>query len=72
MKSNIIMSFRCFLQTAAMGFLTLLPAVAEPESKPARHARFFAVGESPPFRQEIRDGVRYELDPPPDLSLIHI
>jgi hypothetical protein len=23
------------------------------------------VGEAPPFRQEIRDGVRYELEPPP-------
>ncbi len=30
----------------------------------ARHARFLAVGDAPPFRQEIRDGVRYEVDPP--------
>jgi len=31
---------------------------------PARHVRFLAVGEAPPFRQEIREGVRYELEPP--------
>lgn len=30
-----------------------------------RHARFLAVGDLPPFRQVIRDGVRYELEPPP-------
>ena len=29
-----------------------------------RHVRFLAVGEAPPFRQEIREGVRYELEPP--------
>jgi len=40
------------------------PAVAETETK-ARHARFLAVGDSPPFQQVIRDGVRYELEPPP-------
>jgi len=28
--------------------------------------RVLPVGESPPFRQEVRDGVRYELDVPPD------
>lgn len=39
-------------------------AVADTETK-ARHARFLAVGDSPPFRQVIRDGVRYELEPPP-------
>jgi len=40
------------------------PAFAEPVAGKARHARFLALGDSPPFRQEIRDGVRYELDPP--------
>lgn len=39
-------------------------AVAETEAK-ARYVRFLAVGDSPPFRQVIRDGVRYELEPPP-------
>ncbi len=32
---------------------------------PARQARFLAIGDMPPFRQEVRDGVRYELEPPP-------
>jgi hypothetical protein len=39
-------------------------ACAEPEKSPQRFARFIAVGDAPPFRQEIRDGVRYELEPP--------
>lgn len=38
---------------------------AETKEKPSRHVRFLAMGEAPPFRQEIRDGVRYELDPLP-------
>lgn len=45
--------------------LAALPLAAAPEGKPAaRHVRLLALGESPPFRQEIRDNVRYELDPP--------
>jgi hypothetical protein len=32
--------------------------------KPARQIRFLPVGDLPPFRQEIRDGVAYELPPP--------
>jgi len=37
------------------------------ENKPpqGRQVRFLPVGEAPPFRQEVRDGVRYELEPPP-------
>ena len=53
---------------------TLLPALllflstflsGETREKTSRHFRMLAVGETPPFRQEIRDGVRYELEPPP-------
>lgn len=29
-----------------------------------REVRFFPVGDMPPYRQEIRDGVAYELEPP--------
>ncbi|MGE9271077.1 MAG: hypothetical protein ACQKBU_09775 [Verrucomicrobiales bacterium] len=36
---------------------------AEGESQ--RSMRVLAVGNMPPFRQEVRDGVRYELPPPP-------
>ena len=51
----------------AAAFLTIItrPAAAEEKQAPTRHVRFFPVGEAPPFRQEIRDGVRYELEPPP-------
>lgn len=34
------------------------------EKKAGRQVRFLAVGDLPPFRQEIRDGVAYELEPP--------
>jgi hypothetical protein len=56
--------FRSLILFAA--FLTAATAAEESKPPPARSARFFPVGESPPFRQEIRDGVRYELEPPPN------
>ncbi|MEO7098504.1 MAG: hypothetical protein ABI162_04020 [Luteolibacter sp.] len=43
---------------------TALLSAAEIPKAPERHVRFLAVGEMPPFRQEIHDGVRYELEPP--------
>ena len=45
----------------------LFAQVAEEPGKPAsppRQVRFLPVGDLPPFRQEVRDGVRYELEPP--------
>jgi len=39
-------------------------AVLGAEEETPRQVRFLAVGELPPFRQEIRDNVRYELEPP--------
>lgn len=39
-------------------------AGAQDQENP-RHVRFLAVGDMPPFRQEIRDGVRYELEAEP-------
>lgn len=44
--------------------LGLLPSSAEEGALPPRTVRLLAVGDLPPFRQEIRDGVRYELPPP--------
>lgn len=38
--------------------------LAQEEKVPPRTLRLLAVGDAPPFRQEIRDGVRYELEPP--------
>jgi hypothetical protein len=32
---------------------------------PPRSLRLLPLGEAPPFRQEVRDGVRYELEPAP-------
>lgn len=49
-----------------LAFLLWAPG-SKAEEKPSehgRHMRFLAVGEAPPFQQEIRDGVRYELEPP--------
>ncbi|MCW1925095.1 hypothetical protein OKA05_21215 [Luteolibacter arcticus] len=40
---------------------------AEPAKPPVvagRHVRFLPVGDLPPYRQEIRNGVAYELEPP--------
>lgn len=50
-----------------IGLLGLaLPATAEaPEGTGPRMLRFLPVGDAPPFRQVIRDGVRYELEAPP-------
>ena len=38
---------------------------AKPTKSPPRNMRLLTVGEMPPFRQEIRDGVRYQLPAPP-------
>lgn len=38
---------------------------AETKQPPSREVRFLALGDLPPYRQEIRGGVRYELEPPP-------
>lgn len=41
-----------------------LPAVTGQTPDPPRKVRFMAVGELPPFQQEVREGIRYELEPP--------
>jgi hypothetical protein len=60
------MSNRPAVFLAALTFLTLLSNAQEPKEKPSRQVRFLAVGDSPPFQQEIRGDVRYEIDPPAD------
>ncbi|MCU0751303.1 MAG: hypothetical protein MUF13_17325, partial [Akkermansiaceae bacterium] len=57
------------LLVAAALLAPVLPAEESGAGKPAearRQARFLAIGDSPPYAQEIRDGVRYELEPPAD------
>jgi hypothetical protein len=49
---------------AMLGILLADITVAQ-EKPAARQLRLLAVGDMPPFRQEIRDGVRYELEPAP-------
>lgn len=46
-------------------FLLAITAALAQEKTPPRKLRFLAVGDMPPFRQEIRDGVRYELEAEP-------
>lgn len=60
------MSFKSIFHATAGIVLTVHAVVAAPDSEKSRQARILALGDSPPFRQEIRDGVRYELEPPPD------
>lgn len=44
--------------------LPFLAGLASAQEPAAASLRLLALGELPPFRQEIRDGVRRELDPP--------
>lgn len=44
--------------------LASLAGAALAAEEGSRFARFLPVGDAPPFRQEVRDGVRYELEAP--------
>ena len=46
------------------GFLGAPLVDAQAKAVETRTLRLLAVGDAPPFRQEIRDGIRYELPPP--------
>jgi hypothetical protein len=59
--------FRVVFWSAWCAVPALSAQTAGDPAKPApaaRQVRFLPVGDLPPFRQEIRDGVRYELEPP--------
>lgn len=56
MKSPLIL---CFAILFAGSWLS-----AETKEDSSRYVRLLAVGELPPFKQEVRDNVRYELEPP--------
>jgi hypothetical protein len=47
-----------------LSVLWLAAEFASAQEAPTSSLRLLALGELPPFRQEIRDGVRRELDPP--------
>lgn len=55
---------RSLLATFIVALAIAGQASSEPEAGKGRHVRFLAVGEPPPFRQDVRDGIRYELEPP--------
>ena len=46
-----------------MAWITIFSTSAD-EEKESHLFRVLPLGNHPPFRQEVRDGVRYELDPP--------
>ena len=50
--------------TLAIGHAQNAEEAAKPKVPP-RLLRLLPLGESPPFRQDVRDGVRYELEPAP-------
>jgi hypothetical protein len=60
------MHFNSMFHATAFIILMIQAVVAAPDPETSRQARILALGDSPPFRQEIRDGVRYELDPLPN------
>lgn len=54
-----------FLIFLLLGCATCAQGQDSTPVKEKRKVRFLTVGDFPPFRQEIRDGVRYEMPPPP-------
>jgi len=60
-----LVPFCRFVLIVLLAGLTTSPLFAQEKKKtPPRRIRFLPVGDSPPFRQEVRNGVRYELEPP--------
>lgn len=64
MRYDPVLTMRFSILTALFAAVIANMLGAEPEKETVRHVRFLPVGELPPFRQEVRDDVRYELEPP--------
>jgi len=58
MKSNPIHKWPAFV---AASLIFMVPAFSQ---ESARHVRFLPLGDPPPYMQDVRDGVAYEIDPP--------
>jgi hypothetical protein len=56
----ILVSFALFVSLNALAGINVN---AQESPVAERQVRFLAVGEMPPYRQEIRNGIRYELEP---------
>ncbi len=55
---------RSLLATFIVALVMVGQASSEPKPEKGRQVRFMPVGEIPPFLQDVRDGIRYELEPP--------
>lgn len=55
----------CLLAAALLAPLAGHAQSKEGKDSPPRMLRVWPLGDTPPFRQEVRGGVRYELEPPP-------
>jgi hypothetical protein len=58
------MKFHSTRVWSAFGAAILFPIGLVHAQESARHVRFLPLGDPPPYMQEIRDGVAYEIDPP--------
>src|SRR5688500_2308483 len=55
-----------FRHTATLFWLCLAGAAYSQPESPKHSLRILAIGDPPPFVQQVRDGVRYEVPPPPE------
>ena len=56
-----------FRHTATFSWLCLAGAAYAQTETPKHSLRILAIGDPPPFVQQVRDGVRYEVPPPPEM-----
>jgi hypothetical protein len=54
------------LRYSFITFWSFMCGIAFSQDAPQHRLRVLAVGDQPPFKQEIREGVRYEIAPPAD------
>jgi len=55
------------LRNSFIAFCSCLSGFAFSQDAPQHRLRVLAVGDQPPFKQEVREGVRYEIAPPADM-----
>jgi len=60
----LVLSVSSLRSIVAILAWVLIPALSAEEEKVPHRFRVLPLGDQPPFRQELRDGVRYEVDPP--------
>jgi len=58
---------RMFRPTATLFWLCLAGAAYSQPEAPKHSLRLLTIGDPPPFIQQVRDGVRYEVPPPPEM-----